>query len=161
MDSILIRKAGLDDLEQLYAFEQGIIQTERPFDPTLKDDPIHYYDLKAMLFASDVELVVADTDGKIIGSGYVRIEKAKDYLEYQQFAYIGFMYVLPAYRGKGINKKILDHLIDWSRKQNLNEVRLEVYNDNVPAISAYEKCGFKKHIIEMRLGLETITNDNS
>ncbi|MGB5500466.1 MAG: GNAT family N-acetyltransferase, partial [Maribacter sp.] len=31
------------------------------------------------------------------------------------------------------------------------EIRLTVYDENHAAIRAYEKVGFKKHIIEMRL----------
>jgi GNAT superfamily N-acetyltransferase len=39
-----------------------------------------------------------------IDAGYARIEQAKPYLKHTAYAYLGFMYVLPAYRGKGINK---------------------------------------------------------
>jgi len=61
--------------------------------------------------------------------------------------------VAPAHRGKGINKKIMDGLKDWVRSQNITELRLDVYHDNISAIKAYEKIGFTKHMIEMRLGL--------
>ena len=40
---ILTRKAILEDLPILYEFEQGIIAYERPYDVTLKSDPINYY----------------------------------------------------------------------------------------------------------------------
>ena len=46
MNEIKIRKASLLDLEQLLDFEQDLIKTERPFDPTVKPDPVNYYDLK-------------------------------------------------------------------------------------------------------------------
>ena len=64
------------------------------------------------------------------------------------------MYVLPAYRGKGINKKIVQALQLWAVTQNVFEFRLEVYYGNEPAIKAYEKIGFSKHMIEMRLEAE-------
>ena len=41
----IIRQARHTDLDTLFRFEQGVITAERPFDPTLKKDPIHYYDL--------------------------------------------------------------------------------------------------------------------
>jgi GNAT superfamily N-acetyltransferase len=154
MDQIIIRKAALNDLEQLYAFEQGVIQTERPFDPTFKNEIIHYYDLKEMISAPYIELVVAELNNKIVGSGYARIEKSKTYLKHPNHAYLGFMYVLPEYRGKGINKRIIEALKNWAHLQNVNELRLEVYFNNISAIKAYEKIGFSKHIIEMRLNLE-------
>src|SRR5258705_838868 len=154
MTEIKIRKASLVDLEQLLAFEQDLIKTERPFDPTVKPDPVNYYDLKAMLTAPYIEVVVAELNNKIIASGYARIDKSKPFLKHSNHAYLGFMYVLPEYRGAGINKRIIDALKNWAASQNITEFRLEVYYDNVPAIKAYEKIGFSRYSLEMRFNLE-------
>lgn len=159
MNEICIRKALPDDLDQLLIFEQDLIKTERPFDPTIKPDPINYYDLKTMLVASHIEIVVAETDNKIIASGYARIERSKPFLKHEKHAYLGFMYVLPEYRGKGLNKKIMDALKNWAALQNINEFRLEVYYDNASAIKAYEKFGFSKYSLEMRFNLQDKTPD--
>ncbi len=153
MNHITIRKATFDDLETLYRFEQGVIEAERPFDKTLKNELIHYYDLEGMITASHIELLVADLEGELIGSGYARIEDAKPYLQHPKHGYLGFMYVDPNHRGKGVNMKIIQALKDWARSQNITELRLDVYHDNISAIKAYEKIGFSKHMIEMRLGL--------
>jgi ribosomal protein S18 acetylase RimI-like enzyme len=67
--------------------------------------------------------------------------------------YLGFMYTLPAYRGKGINKMIIDTLKSWSAARGITELRLEVYHHNQPAIKAYEKTGFALHKTEMRMHL--------
>ena len=154
MNEIKIRKASIDDLRQLLAFEQDLIKAERPFDPTVKPDPVNYYDLKVMLTAPNIEVVIAEADNKIIASGYARIEKSKLFLNHTNHAYLGFMFVLPEYRGQGINKRIIDVLKNWAASKNISEFRLEVYYDNVSAIKAYEKFGFKKHMLEMRFNLE-------
>ncbi|HEU4858345.1 MAG TPA: GNAT family N-acetyltransferase [Chitinophagaceae bacterium] len=159
MNEIKIRKALPDDLDQLLLFEQDLIKTERPFDPTIKADPVNYYDLKTMLTASHIEVVVAETDKRIIASGYARIESSKPFLKHKQHAYLGFMYVLPEYRGRGLNKKIIDALKDWAALQNINEFRLDVYYDNAYAIKAYEKVGFSKYLLEMRFNLQDKTPD--
>ena len=159
MNEISIRKALPEDLEQLLVFEQAIINTERPFDPTLNSDPINYYDLKTMLAASHIQVVVAETDNRIIASGYARIETSKPFLKHEKHAYLGFMYVLPEYRGKGLNKKIMDALKNWAELQNIKEFRLEVYYDNASAIKAYEKFGFSRHILEMRFNPQDKTAD--
>jgi len=159
MNEIRIRKALPDDLDQLLIFEQDLIKTERPFDPTIKAGPINYYDLKTMLVASHIEVVVAETDNKIIASGYARIERSKPFLKHEKHAYLGFMYVLPEYRGKGLNKKIIDALKNWAALQNINEFRLDVYYDNASAIKAYEKIGFSKYSVEMRFNLQDKTAD--
>jgi len=154
MVDIIVRKATRDDLDTLLIFEQGVISAERPFDITLKGDPNHYYDIEKMITAKDVELLVAELDGELIGSGYARVENAKPYLLHARHAYLGFMYVVPRHRGKGVNKMIIDALAAWSAAQNITELRLDVYNDNLAAIKAYERSGFTKHMVNMRMGLK-------
>ncbi|UOE46786.1 GNAT family N-acetyltransferase [Mucilaginibacter sp. SMC90] len=149
---MLIRKATIEDLPVLLQFEQEIINTERPFDSTLKPGDISYYDLKAFIASLEAEVLVAEIDGKIAGSGYARIKNNPDtYYDFENYAYLGFMYVLPAYRGKGVNQALIEELKKWAGKQGLAEIRLEVYNDNIGAIKAYEKAGFEKRMIEMRI----------
>ena len=154
MDNVIIRKATHDDLPTLLLFEQGVISAERPFDPTLKEGEIHYYDLHQMISASHIELLVAEIDGKLVGSGYARIEDAKPYLQHKQHAYLGFMYVEPEYRGQGINKAIIEALEAWSILQGIDEMRLDVYDINSFAVKAYEKAGFVKHLLNMRKGVQ-------
>jgi GNAT superfamily N-acetyltransferase len=153
ISNVIIRKAIPKDLPILLSFEQGIITAERPFDPTLKLEKISYYNLEKMITNPSVLIAVAEVDNKIVSSGYARIEKAKPYLKHNLYAYLGFMFTDLNYRGKGINAKIIDYLKDWCAINNIFELRLEVYNDNPPAIKAYEKAGFKKHLITMRLDI--------
>ncbi|HEY4111151.1 GNAT family N-acetyltransferase [Puia sp.] len=148
--SIHIRPATTADLPVLRQFEQGVVTTERPMDPTIKEGPVNYYDLPAMLASPDVQLLVAELDGHLIGSGYARIEKGRLYLKHTHHAYLGFMYVHPAHRGKGVNRLIIDNLTAWARTRNITELRLDVYQVNESAIRAYEKAGFTRHLITMR-----------
>ena len=154
MSSIQFRTATVEDLPILLQFEQGIITAERPFDPTLKPDPISYYDLKALIISDKSEVIVALNNGEIAASGYAKILKGKSYHKHNNYAYLGFMFVKPEYRGKGIIQGIVEELKRWSLANNLNEIRLEVYDDNDAAIRAYEKANFKKHMIEMRMLIE-------
>jgi RimJ/RimL family protein N-acetyltransferase len=153
MPDIIIRKATIHDLKTLLDFEQQLIAAERPFDKTLQPGHTHYYDIEEMIKASHIELLVAQVNDEVIGSGYARIETAKPYLNHRQYAYLGFMFVVPAFRGQGINQKIIEALKQWAAAQHINEIRLEVYADNVAAIKAYEKTGFTRHKLEMRMDL--------
>jgi len=149
--NIHIRPATTADLPTLYIFEQGVIAAERPMDPTIREGSINYYNLPAMIANPDVHLLVAEQDGALIGSGYARIDPAdRIYLKYTHLAYLGFMYVDPAHRGKGVNQLIIAALSQWARSRNLTELRLEVYYTNESAIRAYEKSGFIRHLITMR-----------
>ncbi len=151
MNRAIVRQATLDDLKILLEYEQGVIEAERPFDITIKKTPVTYYDIKTMIIADDVEVIVMEYDGQIVSCGYALIKSARLYLNHEKYAYLGFMYTHPDYRGKGLNARVVDVLKEWSLSKGLKEIRLTVYNDNIPAIKAYEKVGFEKHIIEMRL----------
>lgn len=153
MDNILIRAATFEDLTVLKQFEQGVIEAERPFDQTLKQDPIHYYELEQQITRDDIHLVVGEINGEIIASGYARIEAAKPYVNYNFYSYLGFMYVTPQFRGKGVNQKIINTLIEWSAEQGITMMHLDVYSENRSAIKAYEKMGFSANLIEMRLDI--------
>lgn len=154
MNNVYIRPAELADLPVLYEFEQGIITTERPFDSTLDDDPITYYDIKAMIESDNVEVIVAIVENEVVGSAYARIEEAKPYLNHKLYAYLGFMYVKPEHRGQGINQQVVEALKTWAKSKNLTELRLDVYDENLPAIRAYEKAGFERHLLNMRMNIE-------
>lgn len=151
LPKVNIRTATLDDLPMLLNFEQEIIKAERPFDDTLKEGPISYYDIGEMIQDPKAHVVVAEVEDKVVASGYAIPKKARHYLDHKFYAYLGFMYTDEDYRGRGINATIVEELKNWSNEKGFSEIRLTVYNENLPAIKAYEKVGFKKHIIEMRL----------
>jgi GNAT superfamily N-acetyltransferase len=153
MEQIITRKAQLSDLDILLTFEQGIVKAERPFDPTLKEGEIHYYDIDKMIMAPDVEVIVAELNGELIGSGYARIVDSKPYLKHSKHCYLGFMYVKPDHRGKGVNNKVLEVLKQWAVSQGITELKLDVYRDNQPAVKSYEKAGFTPNLMEMRIAL--------
>jgi GNAT superfamily N-acetyltransferase len=149
--AIEIRKAVETEISILLSFEKGIIEAERPFDNTLKEGEIHYYDIIELINNKNAEVLVAVIDNEIVGSGYAKILTAKSYQKHSEYAYLGFMYVKPAFRGQGINKKILNALIDWAKSQNLKELRLEVYDENIIAKNSYLKAGFIPSLLEMRM----------
>ena len=79
MSEVIIRKAHIEDLSTLREFEQGVILAERPYDETLANDPISYYDLEGLIQAEDAEVLVAIRGDEIVGSGYAKILEAKLY----------------------------------------------------------------------------------
>lgn len=153
MTVVTTREARKEDLETLLEFEQGVIEAERPFDSSLKEGKISYYNLKEMIFAENVHLIVAIIEDEIVGSGYLKIERSRSYRKNELNGYIGFMYVKPNFRGKRISSVILESLKDWAKKQELKELRLDVYKENLGAIKSYERFGFNKSLINMKMDI--------
>ncbi len=163
--NVSIRAAQGKDLPTLIEFEQGVVSAERPHAFDLKEAGVVYYDLPALLNSCDAELIVAElseandganeeSDGELIACGYVRIDPSKPYHKSEQHGYLGFMYVAPKWRGRGINKRILDELISWGSNRGVHVYKLDVYSGNQSAIRAYEKMGFTSNLLEMALDVD-------
>ena len=99
----------------------------------------------------DVLLYVAEFKGTVVGSGYAQIQNSVAYKKPKQFVYLGFMYVHPEYRGKGINGKLIQKLVEWAKDKKIHEIQLDVYAENKSALVAYKKLGFKPDLLKMRL----------
>ena len=149
-NDISIRRATSADLPKLAEFLQFLVAAERPFDPTLKEGEIFYYNIEEFISDEKSEILVIDYKHQIIGCGYAQVRSAKPYQNHELFGYLGFMYVSPEFRGNGLNNLLLDDLKKWVLSKGITEIRLEVYSENEAAIKAYEKAGFKQILTTMR-----------
>lgn len=146
-----LRPATIEDLPILLTFEQGIVNTERVFDATLKEGEIHYYDIAKMIESENTQVLIVETNSEIVASGFVQILEAEAFRKFEKYSSFRFMYVKETHRNKGLNKMILDGLIKWSDSKNIKQIKLNVYDENTPALNAYLKAGFKKTMVEMQL----------
>ena len=153
MKDLNIRKALVNDRAYLLSLEQKVIEAERPYNATLKSKDAVYYDLTSLLIDDASHLVVAEANGQIIGTGYAQVRDSKQSLQHSKHSYLGFMYVEPEFRGLGINKLIMENLMTWSKEQGILDFYLDVYDENSAAIRAYEKVGFSKSLVEMKINL--------
>jgi GNAT superfamily N-acetyltransferase len=154
MNMLAIRRASLRDLGVILRFQRGVVDAERPYDSTLKDGAIRYYDFEQLLNSEQVHFVIAELDGAAIGCGFARVDAAKPYVKHDRVGYLGLMFVEPAHRGRGVNSAVIVELKRWCRTRGVHELRLEVYPGNASAVKAYEKAGFMPQMLEMRMPLE-------
>jgi ribosomal-protein-alanine N-acetyltransferase len=52
--------------------------------------------------------------------------------------------VVPAHRGKGIARQLMELITDWAKECGTNDMMLEVKTDNSAAIGLYESLGYLK-----------------
>ncbi|MCE2027823.1 GNAT family N-acetyltransferase [Sessilibacter corallicola] len=149
----IYRQADLADLPTLLEFEQGVIEAERPYNTSIMDSPVTYYDIAELIRNDDSVVVVAQAGERIVASGYALIRESRPYFDHKLHAYLGFMYVHPEFRGMGINQKIIEELTQWSKAKGIEYAYLDVYSGNDAAIKAYEKAGFESSIINMKMKL--------
>lgn len=87
------------------------------------------------LMRDGVAFFVARADGQAAGCGGVLLAG-------REYAEIKRMYVRPAFRGRGVGRLMLDHLIEHARQRGLTVVRLETGIYQRDAIALYERRGF-------------------
>lgn len=84
--------------------------------------------------------------------GFVLIDKKIDTFEQKGYGFIYELYVFEAYRKQGIAEKLIHFVNDYYKKHNIDEIRLNVYAENV-AKQLYEKIGFRERTITMSIDI--------
>jgi RimJ/RimL family protein N-acetyltransferase len=148
-----IRPAAIIDIPQIRALEKELIEHERGIAECIKDEEdLFYYNISEIIHDADTSrLLVAEKDGEIIACGMGQIRLNKHYYKEKCFGYIGLMSVKKEYRGNGYGGEIIKALQEWFKTKKIAEVKLKVFANNLNAVNAYKKLGFKDFSIDMRL----------
>ena len=64
--------------------------------------------------------------------------------EKDKIAYLSFIYVSKLFRGQGISSDLLNFIVKHLKEKGFKYFKLEVRQDNKPAIQVYEQNVFKK-----------------
>jgi ribosomal protein S18 acetylase RimI-like enzyme len=66
-----------------------------------------------------------------------------------RYAHIFLLYVMPEYRQQGIGKKLMEQAEAWAQKRGDEQIGLQVFQKNIPALSLYEKLGYQTQSLTM------------
>lgn len=119
-----IRELCAEDVPAVAGIEAEVFSepwTERDFLEMVEADYAHYF--------------VAEEDGEI--AGYCGVRNMAGEGEITNVA------VAPAFRRKGIGRKLMEHLLKEAVALGVGDCTLEVRAGNRPAICLYESLGFK------------------
>lgn len=124
MESIIVRKMGIDDIDSVVDIEENSFSvpwTKNTFFTELTKNKLAKY-------------CVVEVDGVVAGYGgmWLVIDEA----------HITNIAVHPKYRGRGVGKKIVEGLIEEGHKINISKMTLEVRRSNIVAQDLYKKYGF-------------------
>ena len=108
----------------------------------------------------DNTLFVLRCNGKIAGSiildhhpdeAYNSVSWKVD-VDYSSIFVIRTFVVHPSFLKMGVGRALMDYSFEQAQQSGIKSIRLDVYENNLPAISLYEKCGFV-YIDTVDLGL--------
>ncbi len=105
-------------------------------------------------------LFVYKDNDKILGSIILNHHQEEAYFECEwgveanddQVIVVHTLVVHPQYMKRGVSSKMLEFAKDYAKLNNIKTIRLDVAVQNEPAISLYEKLGFK-YVATVDLGL--------
>ena len=85
-------------------------------------------------------------DGSLGGiNAFLRNEGAKE----RHRGWMLQVYVRPEYRGTGMARALVEHLVDYAR-HHVVQIHLGVWSENLPAIRLYQRLGFETYGTEPR-----------
>jgi GNAT superfamily N-acetyltransferase len=83
---------------------------------------------------------IAERDGKWLG---MVTGLANQQGQMSQSTLLVAMFVATSVRCKGIGVSLVDALTSWARDCGANQIALWVASDNKPAVSLYQRCGYR------------------
>lgn len=123
---INISNASISNLDEIFNLQNDYSHTLISKD-NLKDD---------LNSSSCIYYIAADDNNNVIGAigGTVLV----DHID------ISIVITKKEYLGNGVASSLLNQLLSYCKKENIEKVFLEVRQSNIPAIKLYEKIGFEK-----------------
>jgi L-amino acid N-acyltransferase YncA len=138
--TVTVRPAGMADVEAICAIHnQGIEDRIATLDTTLRAPA----DTQAWLtdHGPRYPVLVADLHGTVVG--WASLNRFNPRPAYDQVADFS-VYVERAWRGKGVGRTLLDHLIDRARAIGFHKMVLAAMAFNTAGIALYARSGFER-----------------
>jgi ribosomal protein S18 acetylase RimI-like enzyme len=82
--------------------------------------------------------MVAEVGGEFAGMAWAHVEETAP-----ETVHLFQMWVAPAYRSRGVGRKLLDRAIEWAKSCGAEQIVLGVTSGDSPARRLYASCGFK------------------
>lgn len=160
---LIVRQAAADDLDEielLYHSLNDYLAVHENF-PRWKREiyPLREHAEEGLRSGG---LYVAVCGEKIVGTVIYLREQGEVYRSVQwqvdcdvPVIVIHILAVHPDFFGCGVGRALLDYAAVLGRQEGVRAIRLDTYEENLPAVRLYEKCGFQ-YMGLVDLGLEEI-----
>jgi GNAT superfamily N-acetyltransferase len=99
-------------------------------------------------------ILVAEKDGQIVGYVLgVVVDLVPDMFQSEAGGFLADIFVEEAYRGHGIGRALVTHLVDWFRQRGLRQFEWHVSAKNREALAFWHALGGREMMIRMRADL--------
>jgi ribosomal protein S18 acetylase RimI-like enzyme len=160
MDNIVIRPATESDTPSLGRLGALLLETHYGFDqnrfmaPHADTAEGYEWFLSSQLKDKDVVVLVAESDGAIIGYVYAGLEPTSWKELREASGFIHDVVVEESSRRLGVARLLMEAAIEWLRAQGAPRVMLWTAERNAAAQRLFDRLGFRRTMIEMTRELE-------
>ena len=152
----MIRKANKGDIQALTKLLYQADAVHNSIRPDLFQSDTPKYneqELEAIINDSSKPIFVYD-DGEVVGHAFCQITEIRNHRLLQDIKtlYIDDICVDEAVRGKHIGKALFEYVRDYAKSIGCNNITLNVWEGNDPAMAFYKNMGMKVQ----KTGMETI-----
>ena len=162
---MLIRKATMNDIETLRAMYLELEQDAVKYQP--EHFVIGYRDndfFEKIFNSQNQDILVAETDSKVVGFSHVMILKQKNVarLKPQALVYIQDLNVIAEMRSLGIGSLLMKASKEYGIANGAEFIRTQVFPQNVSGMKFYAQNGFIEMMrtIECQLAPKNSDRDN-
>lgn len=144
---MLIRRAGIDDVEQLRLLYQELEEDGVRYQPehfVVGERSNEFF--QSVFESADQDILVAEEDGKILGFSHVMILEQKKVacLKPEILVYIQDLDVLESRRSQGIGTLLMEASKRYGKEHGVDFIRTQVFPQNIDGMRFYEKNGFRE-----------------
>ena len=144
---MLIRRAGIDDVEQLRLLYQELEEDGVRYQPehfVVGERSNEFF--QSVFESADQDILVAEEDGKILGFSHVMILEQKKVacLKPETLVYIQDLDVLESRRSQGIGTLLMEASKRYGKEHGVDFIRTQVFPHNIDGMRFYEKNGFRE-----------------
>ena len=154
---MLIRRAGIDDVEQLRLLYQELEEDGVRYQPehfVVGERSNEFF--QSVFESADQDILVAEEDGKILGFSHVMILEQKKVacLKPETLVYIQDLDVLESRRSQGIGTLLMEASKRYGKEHGVDFIRTQVFPQNIDGMRFYEKNGFREMIKTIESSLD-------
>ena len=144
-----IRKVNINDYDDVANLYTQLFDAERGFDDNIVDtysiDEKVEKIIKKRIKSRKEIFLVAEIDNKIVGliDGYI----IESICYKEKVAYLDHICVDKNHRNNDIGSKLIEEFSKKVEKKGAKYIKLNAFEENIPAVSLYRKHGFEKYSI--------------
>jgi len=156
---VTVRPATVEDLPAMAAMAATLVRQHHAVDPLrfmLPEDVERGYQwwFRREIASDRVVMRVAETDGRLVGYTYARIEERDWNALLDAHGGLHDIFVDESARGAGAGLALLQATLDGLRRLGAPRVVLSTMTGNLAAQRLFERAGFRRTMVEMTCELE-------